>query len=179
MPAPLMAATEPAVPLPDANPSVVEFLEPLLADVRLPYAETAAAQLRLTLGPPDLFRISYEASGDEADALPDRFETWVYYDILTAFEFRNGELIADGPVEELAGTAIFPFGFDPTAFVLDTSWAEIETLLPEGAEVTTTDIPAEAGTEGRIYATEHLLVIITEVGLIYAESLPLVPPDAG
>lgn len=169
--------------LPEAFGPAVEIDDDMMewlrenADVpSAPGASTDLVELRTLLGPPDVFSISWETIGGEDGSGGEavRYETWVYYDLLTAFEFGNGALLSHLPVDDVGSFAILPLQYNPSDFLSSLTWDDVSAMLanPEDAASTTLS-EEEFGAFLQFYAGEQLLVGFDEGGLVYVETFLL------
>lgn len=89
----VVGPTIPVIAAVTPDPSVVAALQPVLAGMPEPEGDTDRDQVRSLLGPPDSLEISFElADGGKGDRLI-RYETWYYFELLSAFEFADGDII--------------------------------------------------------------------------------------
>ena len=176
--APIAVDTSLIVPV---NQGVVDQIGELI-DVPNAPGENDREEIRALAGPPDVFVVSYEVVGGEDERTGGtvvRYETWVYLDFLTAFEFADGQLINNLPVEDVAGPSLLPGQYDPDLFTRAMTWDDVRILLADPDAAASTSLPkeltAEFGGELTVYAAEQLLVVFDEAGLVYAETFPLEP----
>lgn len=160
------------------DPSFVATLDDLVDVPSIPGAVDDRAEVRGLLGAPHAFSVSYEVVGgaDENDGDVVRYETWVYYDMQTAFEFADGKLLSHLPADDVSNLAILPMQYDPASFTRDLTWDDVSVMLAEpGAAAETTLSEEEFGVFVQVYAGEQLLVAFDDDGLlVYAETYPLV-----
>lgn len=143
--------------------------------------DTDRDQIESLVGVPDAFVVSYEVVGGEDETTGEvvRYETWVFFALRTAFEFADGTLVANLPVADLGGPALLPTFYEPSQFQRETTWADVEALIADPDAVATTVVPPEllegTGSELTAYASDQLLVVFDQDGLVYAETIPLAP----
>ena len=169
------AADATAEPIePDAD--VVALLSGTFGEPRLPAGDNDRAEFEETLGPPDAFTVRYEPGLDGSTEV--RSETWIYFDLLTAYEFADGVLISYAPVED-PGFAAIPVPYHPLSFGRSTTWAEVQRMVADPGAAIAFEIPPEAGFVGTAYATEQLLVMFDDEGLTHVEAFPVGGGDNG
>jgi hypothetical protein len=126
-------------------------------------------------GLPDLFDVSYEVLGAESE--PEgrvvRYETWTYFDLLTAYEFADGRFVAMYPVDDVEGMVLVPNHLDPRDFDRALTWDVLFERLgrPDGAASSV--LPPEYEVEATAYAIGQLLAVFDADGLVFVESVPL------
>jgi hypothetical protein len=155
----------------------VATLDTLVDVPSVPGAVDDRAEVRGLLGSPDAFMVTYEVVGgvDENDGEVVRYETWVYYDLQTAFEFADGALLSHLPVDDVQNLAILPLQYDPADFTRDVTWNDVSAMLAEPAAAASTTLSEEEfGAFLQVYAGEQLVVGFDDEGLlVYAETFPL------
>lgn len=156
---------------PKVDDDVVADLDKRFAALPKAEGENDRDQIRDMLGPPDAFTVSWESVGEEPE--PVRYETWFYYELLTAYEFADGALIANLPVDDEEAVLLLPLQYDPAKFERGLTWQAVSTMLADPASAARTDAPEELGAALTGYAAEQLLVVFDDEGLVYAETIPL------
>lgn len=166
----------PEVDAPDA--ALVARLNETYASLPTGEGATDLEQVRSLVGAPDAFQVSFERGGAAGDGAEVRYETWYYFDLQSAFEFADGKLIGNLPIDPPAALTLLPRKYDPAAFTRGMPWSEVAKLLVEPLGVEARAVPGEFGAELTFYAGEQLLVAFDENGLVYAESIPLTAGSA-
>lgn len=156
---------------PTIDDAVVADLDERFASLPVPTGETDRDQIREMLGPPDAFELSWESVGEDPEAI--RYETWFYYELLTAYEFADGALIANLPIDDDDAVLLLPLQYDPANFERSLTWEKVSTMLADPASAAKTSVPEELGAALTGYAAEQLLVVFDDEGLVYAETIPL------
>ena len=146
------------------------LLQSVLGKPQLPEAENDRAEFEETLGPPDAFTVRYEHGIDGSTIV--RYETWVYFDLLTAYEFVDGALTTYYPVTD-PGIGAIGVPYHPLDFDRATKWTDVQGLLASPDDATPFEIPIEAGFVGTAYSAPQLLVMFDEQGLTHVEALPV------
>ena len=112
------------------DPAVVERLEEIIADMPEPSGQTDREQFRSLLGPPEAFTIAIEV---DDQGISRRREEWFYYDLRSVYEFVDGTLVANLPIEAEHQFLILPIQYDPDSFEMGSTWEEVAASLG-GAE---------------------------------------------
>ena len=102
-----------------------------------------------------------------------RYETWFYYEILSAFEFADGKLISNLPIDEVTGPTLLPRRYDPAAFKRSMRWDDTKPLLHDPSTFEPRPLPKEFDVPLVFYAGEQLLLGFDDEGLVYVETIPL------
>lgn len=157
----------------EIDEALVGQLEEAIADLPEPIGENDRDQVRSMIGLPDAFTISIERSGEEGDGPIVRYETWFYYELVTAYEFADGALISNMPIEPVEGLIFLPKKYDPADFERTTTWDEIAPMLSEPDSFEARELEAEYEVPIVYYAGEQLLVAFDDEGLVYVETVPL------
>ena len=121
------------------------------------------------LGAPQAFDIAF---GSDEDSVPLRYETWIYYDYLTALTFVDGTLVEEEPLEPVDAFVVAPAWYGPFDFSADMTLAQVQTLLGEG-DLAQVSVPPELGQDMVLYAGEQIVVGFTAGQLEYVETLAL------
>ena len=121
------------------------------------------------LGAPQAFDIAF---GSDEDSVPLRYETWIYYDYLTALTFVDGTLVEEEPLEPIDAFVVAPAWYSPLDFSADMTLAQVQTLLGEG-DLAQVSVPPELGQDMVLYAGEQIVVGFTAGQLEYVETLAL------
>ncbi len=130
----------------------------------------AHQKLQKTLGEVnEAFEIAF---GADAQDVSIRYETWIYYDDLTALTFLDGILIEGEPLEPVEATAVAPAWHSPLDFRAEMSLDEVQALLAEG-DLAQVSVPPELGQDMVLYAGEQIVVGFTAGRLEYVETLAL------
>ena len=146
------------------------MLRNAIGEVRLPTAENDRAEIEHVLGPPDAFSVHYEPGIDGATLV--RFESWIYFDLLTSYEFADGALTSYHPVTD-PGLGAIPVPYLPLDFDRTTTWQWVRTMLANPDEAVPFEIPVELGFTGTAYSAPQLLVMFDETGLLHVEAFPV------
>ena len=161
----------------EIDPELVATLDSLIEIPSVPGAQDDREEVRVLLDLPDAFMVTYEIVGgeDEDDGDIVRYETWVYYDLLTAFEFADRMLISHLPIDDVQTFAVLPRQYDPEDFTRDLTWDIVSSMLVDpAAAVSTTLSEEEFGAFLQVYAGEQLMVGFDDDGLlVYAETFLL------
>jgi len=170
------AAVTPLV-LPDFEVQIDEALvaqmEDAISALPEPVGDNDRDQIRSMIGLPDAFTISFERSSEDGDGPLVRYETWYYYELLTAYEFADGALISNLSMEPVDGVVFLPKKYDPADFERTTTWDEIEPMLSDPDSFVARELEAEYEVPLVFYAGEQLLVAFDDEGLFYVETVPL------
>jgi hypothetical protein len=121
------------------------------------------------LGMPQAFELAF---GTDEEGAAVRYETWIYYDYLTALTFIDGTLVEEEPLEPVETLAVAPAWYSPSDFDADTTLAQVEALLGEG-DLAQVSVPPELGQDMVLYAGEQIVVGFTMGRLEYVETLAL------
>lgn len=156
----------------------VADLQKLADTLPKPSGETDRDQVRSLLGDPDTFELAFEPASAESDRLVRR-ETWFYFDMLSAFEFVDGDLIANLPIDDVSGLVVLPRQYNPGQFDRETRIDDVKKLLVQPGAASQTSLPEALGAEVTALAGEQLLVAFDEDGLlVYAQTFILRPGGA-
>ncbi len=167
------AATEAGAPV-DPDTALVQSVGDVVGVAVLRAAENDRAEIEQTLGAPDAFTISYEYGIDGATLV--RYESWTYFDVLTAFEFADGSLTAYAPVSNPGGAAIAA-PYHPLDFDRLTTWEDVTRLLATPETAIPFEIPIETGFIGTAWSTSQLLAMFDETGMVHLEAFPVAGGD--
>jgi hypothetical protein len=163
--------------LPDVEVQIDEALvaqmEDAVAALPEPIGDNDRDQIRSMIGLPDAFTISFERSGEDGDGPLVRYETWYYYELLTAYEFADGALISNLPMDPVDGIVFLPKKYDPAEFERTTTWEKIVPMLSDPDSFVARELEAEYAVPLVFYAGEQLLVTFDDEGLFYVETVPL------
>jgi hypothetical protein len=152
---------------PSADPKVVSAMRELLAELPAAEGATEREQIRSMLGMPDAFVVSYERA--------IRYETWHYYAAASSFEFSNGRLVTNLPLDEVKGPSLLPRQYDPAGFQRGMPIDQVKAMLADPQAAVTSDMPSELGVPLTTLTGEQLLAVFDSKGLVYAETVPLQP----
>lgn len=170
------AAVTPLV-LPDVevqiDAALVAQMEEAIAVLPEPIGDNDRDQIRSMIGLPDAFTISFERSGEDGDGPLVRYETWYYYELLTAYEFADGALISNLPMDPVDGVVFLPKKYDPADFERTTTWDDIAPMLRDPDSFVARELEAEYEVQLVFYAGEQLLVVFDDEGLFYVETVSL------
>jgi len=170
------AAVTPLV-LPDVevqiDAALVAQMEEAIAVLPEPIGDNDRDQIRSMIGLPDAFTISFERSGEDGDGPLVRYETWYYYELLTTYDFADGALISNLPMDSVDGLVLLPKKYDPADFERTTTWDEIAPMLSDPDSFVARELEAEYEVPLVFYAGEQLLVVFDDEGLFYVETVPL------
>jgi hypothetical protein len=153
--------------------ALVAQMEDAIAALPEPIGDNDRDQIRSMIGLPDAFTISFERSGEDGDGPLVRYETWYYYELLTAYEFADGALISNLPMDAVDGLVFLPKKYDPADFERATTWDEIVPMLSDPDSFVPRELEAEYEVPLVFYAGEQLLVVFDDEGLFYVETVPL------
>jgi hypothetical protein len=171
------ATPGPPLVLPDIDVEIDEALvaqmEDAVAALPDPLGDNDRDQIRSMIGLPDAFTISFERSGEDGDGPLVRYETWYYYELNTAYEFADGALISNLPMDAVDGLVFLPKKYDPADFERTTTWDEIVLMLSDPDSFVPRELEAEYEAPLVFYAGEQLLVVFDDEGLFYVETVPL------
>jgi len=169
-------AVVPSIPAPVAvapNPAVVAALQSIVGRMPAPTGATERDQVRSLLGPPDSFEISFElADGGTSDRLI-RYEIWYYFELLSAFEFADGDIIANMPVDDVQPLTILPRQFDPDMFRPGMTLGDVKRLLAAPDALLSVVAPPELEVNVTCYYGEQLMVALDEAGVFLVRTYPL------
>jgi ribosomal protein L40E len=143
-----------------------------LAVASLPDAEgdTDLEQMRSLLGPPDAFTLALEVADDGQQS---RREEWFYYDLLSVYEFVDGSLVSNLPLDE-GGLMVAPKQYDPADFTLGVTWDEVPATLDDPDAFESYPLEDEYEIDATYYVGAQLLLVFDEEGLlVYVETQPL------
>ena len=157
----------------EIDEALVAQLEEVVDALPEPLGDNDRDQIRSMIGLPDTFTISYERGGEEGDGALVRYETWYYYELVTAFEFADGALVSDLPIETVEGMIFLPRKYDPAAFERSTTWDEITPMLSDPESFVERELEPEYELPVVYYAGEQLLVAFDDEGLFYVETVLL------
>jgi len=157
----------------EIDEAVVAQMEDALAALPEPIGDNDRDQIRSMIGLPDAFTISFERSGEDGDGPLVRYETWYYYELLTAYEFADGALISNLPMDPVDRVVFLPKKYDPADFERTTTWDEIAPMLSDPDSFVARELEAEYEVPLVFYAGEQLLVAFDDEGLFYVETVPL------
>jgi hypothetical protein len=164
---------DPAPPAPDAG-SVARVQATLDS---LPGLEGATdlEQTRSLLGPPDAFTIFLDQYPDGSTA---RREEWFYYELYSLYEFVDGRLVANLPLDDPADWQVFPRQYDPAMFELGETWVQVAERIPEPGSLTRFELEPEYELQASYYVGNQLLLLFDDLGgLLYVEAIPLEPGE--
>ena len=167
------AAAEAGAPV-DPDAALVQSVGDVVGVAVLRAAENDRAEIEQTLGAPDAFTISYEYGIDGTTLV--RYESWTYFDVLTAFEFADGMLTAYAPVSDPGGGAIAA-PYHPLDFDRLTTWEDVAHLLVAPETAIPFEIPIETGFIGTAWSTSQLLAMFDETGMVHIEAFPVTGGD--
>ena len=148
-------------------------MEDAVAALPEPIGDNDRDQIRSMIGLPDAFTISFERSGEEGDGSLVRYETWYYYELLTVYEFADGALISNLPMDSVDGVVFLPKKYDPADFERTTTWDEIVPMVSDPDSFVARGLEAEYAVPLVFSAGEQLLVVFDDEGLFYVETVPL------
>jgi hypothetical protein len=133
-------------------------------------------QMRGIAGLPDGFTIALET---DDEGTTTRREEWFYYEIRTVFEFVDGRLVSNLPIESKYGQFyLAPVQYDPATIPMGVSWEELAEALPDPGSLVRYELEPEYDLDGSFYVGNQLLAFFDDNGLlIYLEALPLAPDE--
>lgn len=138
-----------------------------------PAGATDRDQVRSLLGAPDAFEVAFDlADGGRSETLI-RYETWYYFELESAFEFADGDLIGNMPADDVPSLAILPRQYDPSMFRADMTVADVKKLVAAPDSLMRIDAPSELGVKATAYYGEQHMVAFDESGLVLVETYPL------
>lgn len=137
-------------------------------------SEDRRPDLLAELGGPDAFVVS----ADEIDGTVVRFESWRYYEAATQVDLVDGEILWNVDIEPLPEGTLYPLWYDPTAFALLTSMEEVLSGLGD-IELVEVALDDEEVPSGVLLAGDQLLLGFVDDQLVYVETFPLSPAEAG
>lgn len=153
------------------SPQLVASLEDVFSVIPAASGDSDLEQMRSLLGPPDAFTLMLEPQegGEQV-----RREEWYYYDLLSVFEFADGKLVANLPLEKTQSLLIVPLQYDPADFQLGTTWQEVARKLSNPGELQSYELEEEFDLAVTYYVGAQLLLAFDDEGLLfYVETLPL------
>ena len=154
-----------------ASPQVVASLAEAVSDLPPTSGDSDIEQIRSLLGPPDAFALMLEPQEGGA---PLRREEWYYYEIDSVFEFADGKLVANLPLDENQGLLVVPLQYDPADFQLGTTWQDVASTLDDPDELQSYELEEEFELPVTYYVGVQLLLAFDNEGLLfYMETLPL------
>lgn len=166
-------ADDPALPTADA--ASVARVQSTLDSLPALEGATDLEQLRSLLGPPDAFTIFGDQSPDGSTA---RREEWFYYELYSVYEFVDGRLVANLPLDDPSDWHIFPRQYDPAMFQLGETWAQVAERIPQPGSLTRFELEPEYDLQASYYVGNQLLLLFDEAGgLLYVEAIPLEPGE--
>jgi len=160
------------------DPARVAELQKIADTLPQAKGSTDRDQVESLMGPPDAFSISFDQAEGGSSATIVRYETWFYFDIQTAFEFVDGDLLSNMPVDDVAPLAILPRQYSPGQFKREMTWEDIKKLVTEPDAFSRADLPDAYGEKAWAYYGEQLMVAFDEEGLSLVETYPLESGDA-
>jgi hypothetical protein len=128
------------------------------------------------MGLPDLMQLSYEFVGGTDDGVAIRYETWTYFDLLTAYEFADGQLVLMLAIEDPVRPLLVVPHLDPRSLDRAQDWDAVHALVGSPEQVVSTDLAEAYGESLVTYASPQFLAVFDADGLVYAETLPLEAP---
>ncbi len=169
-PTPQPGVSPTPVPQPP-SPEVVASLAAALSGLPPASGDSDLEQMRSLMGPPDAFSLMLEP---QDGAAPVRREEWYYYEIATVFEFADGKLVANLPLDENQGLLVVPLRYDPADFQLGATWQEVARTLDNPGELQSYELEEGYELEVTYYVGAQLLLAFDDDGLLfYMESLAL------
>lgn len=138
-------------------------------------------EIRAMVGPPDSFTIWV----DEIEGTTVRFESWSYHDLLTRFDFVDGELVWTVELEPLPDGSLYPLFYDPAEFEPLMTVETARTLLQDaspGTDVVELDLaggedPDPALVGGTALVGDQIVLGFADGLLVYVESFALAEDD--
>ncbi|MEE8472262.1 MAG: hypothetical protein V3S82_03730, partial [Dehalococcoidia bacterium] len=156
---------------PPPSPEVVASLATALSGLPPASGDSDLEQMRSLIGPPDAFALTLEPRDGAA---PVQREEWYYYEIGTVFEFADGKLVANLPLDENQGLLVVPLRYDPADFQLGTTWQEVARTLDHPGELQSYELEEGYELQVTYYVGAQLLLAFDDDGLLfYMEALPL------
>lgn len=132
-------------------------------------------QLRSLLGPPDAFTIFLDQYDDGSTA---RREEWFYYEFYSLYEFVDGRLVANLPLDDPAEWHVLPRQYDPAMFELGETWVQVAERIPDPGSLTRFELEPEYELPASYYVGNQLVLLFDEGGgLLYVEAVPLEPGE--
>jgi hypothetical protein len=139
--------------------------------------ETDREQMRSLAGPPDAFTVSLETYDDGTTV---RREEWFYYDLRSVYEFADGALVSNLPLDASDQLILLPVQYDPDDFQLGVPWETVSATLPDAASFSSYQLEEAYGVDATYYVGEQLLLVFDEDGLLfYLEAVPLETGEEG
>lgn len=169
----------PTIPMPtavSADAETVAALQRVLRGIPAPAGETDREQVKSLLGNPGAFEVSFELADGGRGERMIRYETWFYFELGSAFEFADGDVIGNMPVDDVRPLAILPRQYAPEMFRREMTVDDIKRLVAAPDALVRIDAPAELGVNVVAYYGEQLMAVFDEAGLALVQTLPL---DAG
>ena len=162
----------------EASPSMDPLTAELQAIVdRLPEAvgEDDASEMRSLIGPPDAFTVAFERTDDGAVS---RREEWFYYDLATVFEFVDGAVLWDWPLDAEVDFLVHPVRYDPGDFDAEATWESLAQVVGDPSAFEAVALDPEYEVPATIYVGNLLLLAFDEEGkLFYVEAVPVTPAE--
>jgi hypothetical protein len=154
-----------------------EFDSPQLVDAVATPSVDRRPEIRAMVGPPDSFTIWV----DEIEGTTVRFESWSYHDLLTRFDFVDGELLWTVELESLPDGALYPLFYAPEEFEPLMTLEAARTLLQNASpdmDVVELDLaggedPDPALVGGTALVGDQIVLGFADGLLVYVESFAL------
>lgn len=169
-------AIGPTIPVPAAvtpDAGIVAAIQPVLQAMPALVGDTDREKVRSILGTPDAFEVSFELDEGGRSDRPLRYETWYYFELQAAFEFVDGDILSNMPVDDVDPLAILPRQYTPELFRRDMTIDDVKKLVAAPDALVRIDVPAELGVTLSAYYGEQLIVAFDDGGLALVETLPL------
>ncbi|GMV86056.1 MAG: hypothetical protein AMXMBFR80_19110 [Dehalococcoidia bacterium] len=163
---------EPAIAAPPESVLRTQGILDSLPDLE---GETDLDQMRALLGPPDAFSIFLDQYADGSTA---RREEWFYYEFYSMYEFVDGRLVANLPLDDPAEWHILPRQYDPAMFQLGETWGQVAERIPDPGSLTRFELEPQYELPASYYVGNQLVLLFDEHGgLLYVEAVPLEPGE--
>jgi hypothetical protein len=156
----------------EVEPGVVAALQSAVDALGDVEGETDIEQVRSAMGPPDAFTIAHEVADD---GTATRREEWYYYDLRTVFEFVDGRLVSNLPVESSYGDFyLLANHYDPADFEMGATWEAVQPVLHDPSVFAEFELEPEYEIEATFFAGDQLILAFDDTGvLFYVEAVPL------
>jgi hypothetical protein len=156
----------------EVEPEVVAALQSAVDAFGELEGEADIAQVRSAMGPPDAFTIAHEVADD---GTATRREEWFYYELRTVFEFADGRLVSNLPVESSYGDFyLLANHYDPADFEMGATWEAVQAVLHDPSAFAEFELEPEYEIEATYYAGDQLILAFDDTGaLFYVEGVPL------
>lgn len=152
-----------------------------LIDAAATPAVDRRSEIRSLVGSPDSFSIWV----DEIEGTTVRFESWAYHDLLTRFDFADGELLWTVELEPLPDGSVYPLLYEPAEFAALMTVEAAKRLLREASpdkdlvelELTGGEDPDPILAGGTAVVGDQIVLGFADGLLVYAETFTLAEDD--